>query len=133
MTRPRLAVAVFAVATAVTLPLGPLSAAAAAGPQEHARSVGVCTGVCLTAPPTGPFAGGRTDVPVDDEVVSKVTAWYPASAGTGSEARLLPAAWADVLERYFGLASLDEVVTYARKDATPKPGARRPVLVLGPG
>jgi hypothetical protein len=134
MARPRLAVAVLAVATAVALPLGPLNAAASAGgTPAHTRSVGVCTGACLTPPPTGPFAVGRTDVPVEAEGVSAVTAWYPASAGTGSEARLLPAAWADLLEDYFGHSSLDEVVTYAREDAEARPGPRRPVLVLSPG
>jgi predicted dienelactone hydrolase len=62
-----------------------------------------------------------------------VTAWYPAVTGTGAAAALLEPATAAALSEGFGLPDLSGLSTYARTDARPKPGARRPVVVLSPG
>jgi dienelactone hydrolase len=106
-----------------------VAVAALLGPA-HAGTRVECPGTCATPPPTGPHAVGRADVSTDSTMV---TAWYPAVTGTGAAAALLEPATAAALSEGFGLPDLSGLSTYARTDARPKPGARRPVVVLSPG
>jgi len=98
--------------------------------QAQADTRSECPGTCVTPAPTGPHAVGRAELRPDDPTV---TAWYPAVHGTGGAGALLEPATAVALSEAFGLPDLSGLSTYARTDATVKPGARRPVVVLSPG
>lgn len=116
---------------ALTLTLS--AAGVGVGAPAGAAPATSCPSVCVTPPPTGPHAVGRTSLPPHGGHTKAVTAWYPAKRGTGTGTSLLSAPTADALREYFGLPDLSEVRTYARQDATVAMGSARPVVLLSPG